>query len=182
MCLHQTAEFSALVRQALYDLLHFGKTDLTFLHKLLHLAFSHAELLGQLGDHRDAPASELIQVLCIKPSLGHGGAVKIDQIVQRDGKPGSDITQADQRLVHLLRFKPIGKKLLSTLRDILQSERGGRGRMHQLLHQSVSLLHTTEHGLKRHLQLLEFSAYLGDIRHQLLDGEGGCQLADGVVQ
>ncbi len=182
MCLHQTTEFSALVRQALYDLLHFGKTDLAFLHKLLHLAFSHAELLGQFGDHRDAPAGELVQVLCIKPSLGHGGAVKIDQIVQRDGKSGSDVTQADQRLVHFLRSKPVGKKLLGTLRDILQAERSGRGRMYQLLHQGVGLLRTAEHGLKRHLQLLELAAYLGDVRHQLLDSKGGRQFADGVVQ
>ncbi|MCS2388363.1 hypothetical protein NXV57_11390 [Bacteroides thetaiotaomicron] len=30
--------------------------------------------------------------------------------------------------------------------------------------------------------MLELAAYLGDVRHQLLDSKGGRQLADGVVQ
>ena len=36
--------------------------------------------------------------------------------------------------------------------------------MYQLLHQGVGLLRTAEHGLKRHLQLLELAAYLGDVQ------------------
>ena len=171
LLLHEVVEHAALVREVLQGLLHFRETDLAGLHHPAHLALRHAQDACQLTAEGDAAAHKLVVVCRIKAALRHGGAVKINQVIQGLVQSGGDVAQADEVVVDVLHVLAVGQQLARAAGYALQVERGGGRRADELLHQRAGLFLAAQHGTEGGLQLLELAAHLDDVADELLHGE-----------